>query len=96
MIAEERHVTTPAREDPVAPESDRLHPAHSAMVPRAEEQPTVPLWPDAARALGIGRSTAFAGAARGDIPCLRIMSRLVVPTAALRRMLQLDDPGTAA
>lgn len=61
------------------------------MLPSPENQPTVPLWPDAAKALGIGRATAYEAAARNEIPVIRIGRRLVVPTAALRRMLHLDD-----
>lgn len=59
-------------------------------VPKAEDEPTVPLWPDVAGWLGIGRSSAYQAAQRGEIPTIRIGSKLVVPTAALRRMLQLD------
>ncbi len=43
--------------------------------------------------LGIGRSTAYACAARGEIPTLKLGRRLVVPTAALRRLLGLDPAG---
>jgi len=65
-------------------------------LPDPEQQPTVPLWPTAGRALGIGRSTVFAAAAAGEIPTIRLRGRLVVPTAALRRMCALDEPATPA
>lgn len=64
---------------------------HTEPLPRAEECPTVPLWPTAARAFNLGRSAAYNAAERGDIPTIRIGRRLVVPTAALRRMLGLDE-----
>lgn len=46
--------------------------------------------PEAAEALGIGRSHAYELAKRGEIPTLRLGSRLVVPVAALDRMLNGD------
>jgi hypothetical protein len=69
---------------------------HHQVIPLAEERPTIPLWPDAGRALGLGRSSTYASAERREIPTLRIGGRVVVPTAALRRMLQLDGPHAAA
>jgi hypothetical protein len=63
-------------------------------IPDANERPTVPLWPDAGQALGVCRSTAYNSARAGDIPTIKVGSRLLVPTAALRRMLQLDDPAS--
>jgi len=46
---------------------------------------------EAGRILGIGRSSAFAAARRGEIPVLRIGRRVLVPRAALERMLA-DPP----
>lgn len=65
------------------------------MVPDPNDRPTISLWPDAGEALGLGRSATYDAAARGEIPTLKIGSRRVVPTAALRRMLQLDGPSAA-
>jgi excisionase family DNA binding protein len=45
--------------------------------------------------LGLGRSGAYAAAGNGQIPTVRIGRRLVVPTAALLRMLG-DEPRDAA
>jgi excisionase family DNA binding protein len=45
--------------------------------------------------LGISRSSAYGAAKAGDIPTIRVGRRLLVPTAALRRMLQLDEAGAA-
>lgn len=61
------------------------------MIPDPLEHPTMPLWPDAARCVGLGRSAAYEAARRGEIPTLKFGARLVVPTAALRRLLQIDQ-----
>jgi excisionase family DNA binding protein len=45
---------------------------------------------EAARLLGIGRSAAYAAAARGELPTVRLGRRLVVPRAALDRLLSGD------
>lgn len=60
-------------------------------IPPAEEQPVVRLWPEAGHMLGLGRSATYDAAERGEIPVLRFGRRLVVPTAALRRMVGLDQ-----
>ena len=66
------------------------------MLPNPEDQPTVSLWPTAGRALGIGKSSTYAAADRGEIPVIVLGGRKVVPTAALRRLLQLDCTSTPA
>ncbi len=66
------------------------------MVPTPDEHPTVSLWPTAGQALGIGRSQTYAAAGRGEIPTIKLGRRIVVPTAALRRMLQLDEQPAGA
>jgi len=43
---------------------------------------------DAGRALGISRGTAYRAARRGEIPVLRFGKRVVVPKAALARLLE--------
>lgn len=50
----------------------------------------------AARALGIGKSTAYAAARAGTFPVrtLRVGARYVVPTADLRAALGLAPVGT--
>lgn len=50
----------------------------------------MPLWPDVGQLLGLGRSATYEAARRGAIPVLRFGRRTVVPTAALRRLLELD------
>ncbi len=42
---------------------------------------------EAARLLGIGRSTAYAAARDGSLPTLRLSHRLLVPTAKLLGLL---------
>ena len=46
---------------------------------------------EAARLLGIGRSSAYAAARRGEIPTIPIGRRLLVPKAALHKLLDPDD-----
>jgi excisionase family DNA binding protein len=46
---------------------------------------------EAARLLGIGRSTAFAAAHDGSLPTLRLSKRLLVPTAKLLAMLGVEQ-----
>jgi excisionase family DNA binding protein len=45
---------------------------------------------EAARVLGIGRNSAYEAARRGEIPTIKIGRRLVVPRAALDRILAGD------
>lgn len=52
---------------------------------------------EAARQLGIGRNQAYEAAARGEIPTIRIGKRILVPKAALAKLLgQVDAPKVAA
>jgi len=52
---------------------------------------TVPIWPDAARALGLSRNSAYKAAADGSLPTLRFGKRLVVPVPKLLAMLGVVD-----
>ncbi len=45
---------------------------------------------EAARYYGIGKSAAYDAARRGEIPTLRLGSRLVVPVAAMLRQLGVE------
>lgn len=49
---------------------------------------------EAAARLGVGRNAAYEAIKRGELPALRIGRRLVVPRAALDRLLA--DPQPAA
>jgi excisionase family DNA binding protein len=44
--------------------------------------------PEAARRLGIGKNQGYSAAQRGEIPTVRIGKRVVVPVAALERLLE--------
>lgn len=46
--------------------------------------------------LPMSRSSAYAAIHSGDLPSIRLGKLILVPTAALRRLLQLDDPQTGA
>jgi excisionase family DNA binding protein len=46
--------------------------------------------PEAGRMLGIGRAASYEAAHRGEIPTLRIGRKIVVPLAALNRLLSGD------
>jgi hypothetical protein len=76
----------------------------SAVVPTLAQMAVSPLVPDpaveptmnvdkVARAFHISRAKAYEAVKTGDIPSIKLGRRLVVPTAAVRRMLQLDDKG---
>jgi len=65
-----------------------------ASCPEANDRPTLPVWPDTALILGLSKASTYEAVHRGEIPVIRIGRRLLVPTAALRRMLLLD--GTPA
>ncbi len=49
----------------------------------------------AAKLLGIGRSTAYELVQTGDIPSLRLGRRIVVPVARLAEMLAVDPLAVA-
>ncbi len=51
---------------------------------------------EAARELGIGRGLAYELARRGELPTLRLGRRLIVPVAALERLLATGDDRPAA
>lgn len=59
-------------------------------VPSPDQRPTLSV-DEAAFVLGVGRATAYSAVKRGDVPSIRVSGRILVPTAALRRMLGLDD-----
>lgn len=51
--------------------------------------------PEAAAILGIGRNAAYEAAKTGQIPTIRIGKRILVPRAALDRMLEGGAPRAA-
>lgn len=50
---------------------------------------------EAAGLIGISRAFAYEAVRRGEIPSIRIGRRVLVPRAALHRLLAGDDPGSA-
>jgi excisionase family DNA binding protein len=46
--------------------------------------------PEAGQLLGIGRTTAYDAARAGQIPTVKIGKRLLVPVAALERLLAVE------
>jgi excisionase family DNA binding protein len=67
----------------------------TALVPDPAVQPTMQV-DDVAAALGLSRGATYNGVQTGEIPSIRIGRRIVVPTAAVRRMLQLDGGDQSA
>jgi excisionase family DNA binding protein len=66
-----------------------------ASLPDPMMEPTIRV-ERAGQLLGISRGTAYEAARTGQLPTLRIGKRLVVPTAALLRLLGVDpEPATA-
>jgi excisionase family DNA binding protein len=56
------------------------------------ESPAVLTVPEAAQLLRLARNTAYAAARRGQIPTVRIGRRILIPRAALERMLEQAAP----
>jgi hypothetical protein len=65
-------------------------------LPDPEVTPVVALWPTAGRALDLGRNATYRAARDGTIPTIRAGARWLVPTAALRTLLGLNDGPRAA
>ena len=42
---------------------------------------------EAAKALGLSRNSCYAACERGELPCLRIGKRILIPRAKLERLL---------
>jgi excisionase family DNA binding protein len=64
-----------------------------AEAPAGEERLTYTL-NEAARRLGISRALAYEAAHRGELPVCRIGRRVLVPRAALLRLLEDGPPDT--
>jgi excisionase family DNA binding protein len=50
---------------------------------------------EAAKRLGIGRNQGYEGVRRGDIPSIKIGKRILVPVAALDRLLGIEPGRTS-
>ncbi|MET9492516.1 helix-turn-helix domain-containing protein [Nocardia sp. NPDC006630] len=53
-------------------------------------EPTISI-PDAARLLGIGRSTVYAAVKSGEVPAIRVGHRVRIPSTWIREALRVDD-----
>ena len=51
--------------------------------------------PEAAKALGISRTTAYEAARTGQLPIIRIGKRILVPAVALDRLLEATETDAA-
>jgi excisionase family DNA binding protein len=49
---------------------------------------TMKLWPEAASALGVSRTTIYKLAKDGSLPTIKLGSRVLVPIAALNKLLE--------
>jgi excisionase family DNA binding protein len=47
-----------------------------------------------AELLGTGRTATYDAVRRGEIPSIKIGRKVLVPTAAVRRLLELDSTGS--
>lgn len=84
LLGRRRHPTPmEARQAPLAPMPD------AADVPVDLDLPDKPMFTveEVAAILGVGRATAYRCANTGEIPALRLGRRLLIPRAALARML---------
>ena len=59
------------------------------------DQPATMTVEQAGQLLGISRRSAYRAAAAGQLPTLRLGRRILVPTAALHRMLAITPPAHA-
>ena len=81
----------------VIPSEDPMAKARKPTVPNAETHPVLSV-KETATMLRINEKTTYAAIARGEIPSIKFGARVLVPTAALRKMLGLDadDDATEA
>ncbi len=64
-------------------------------LPDPHVQPTMDIWPQTGQLLGLSRQSTYDAASRGEIPIIRIGRRILVPTMAIYRLLQVDEPTAA-
>ncbi|HMF83596.1 MAG TPA: helix-turn-helix domain-containing protein [Acidimicrobiia bacterium] len=65
-----------------------------AVLPDPRTEPTISVQ-RAAQVIGVSRGSAYEGVRRGEIPSIRIGHRLLVPTAALLRLVGLEQSPSA-
>jgi hypothetical protein len=59
-------------------------------LPDPASQPVMRLWPEVGEWLSLSKTSTYQAAARGEIPTIRLGRKLMVPTAAFRRLVGLD------
>lgn len=59
------------------------------LLPNPEETPTITVG-QAGELLGICRQSAYRAARRGEIPTIKVGSRVLVPTAGFLKMLEVS------
>lgn len=62
-------------------------PGSEVEIPDPRYTPVLPVWPDAGRLLGLGRTAAYNAVRRGDIPTIPLAGRRFVPTVRLWELL---------
>jgi hypothetical protein len=58
---------------------------------KRDPEPLTMAVPDAGKLIGLGRNASYEAVRRGDIPCIRIGRRIMVPVAAFHRMLDVQS-----
>lgn len=51
----------------------------------------IPLWPDAGRSIGLAKNATYAAARRGEIPTVRLGTKLLVPVVPFLRMFGVEN-----
>jgi excisionase family DNA binding protein len=75
-------------------QQERTRPASAPAEASADEERLTYTLNEAARRLGISRALAYEAAHRGELPVCRIGRRVLVPRAALLRLLEDGPPGS--
>jgi hypothetical protein len=96
------HVGAKPPKSSSAERPERWHVKHASSLkipdgmPNPAETPTLPIWPDAGRLMGLqSKSAAYRAAKDGYMPTVRVSERgWVVPTATLMAMLGFSEEAT--
>ncbi|WP_406238523.1 helix-turn-helix domain-containing protein [Nocardia sp. NBC_01009] len=77
-----------------ADEPDGMKASAEDALERLLNEPTVSV-PDTARLLGVGKSTVYTAVKSGEVPAIRVGSRVRIPSRWVRKVLQLRaDPSS--
>ena len=83
------HSTTDTKSEPVRP----WRSAHQVIAPISPADRLVFTVPEAGELLGVSRAFAYELIARGELPFLRLGRRVVVPKAALLKLVNQTTAG---